>query len=282
MEGGAMLDPAGRRIVGFAHRPGGRVSVEMMLDDKPVRWCLATAPASVIGKAGFRQLGPPPTAVCGFEMRVPRDATGDTMRIMGDGRELLAVAWRSEREISRYREGSEMTDSVTIEKLRLHAGVFRARVIDDAAGKAAPEIAVCVRGEEVGTATLEPQSGGVYTMTATVPGGLLADGVMVVEFRLADGSALARYPLAAGAALAGDIAAEVESLRAEMDQLKRAFRQALAGGVISRDERPMIVAEALVQVDHLLEMRDRLDMRQSAMAPDELWSDDDASWDIEQ
>ena len=88
--------------------------------------------------------------------------------------------------------------------------------------------------------------------------------------------------LAAGAALAGDIAAEVESLRAEMDQLKRAFRQALAGGVISRDERPMIVAEALVQVDHLLEMRDRLDMRQSAMAPDELWSDDDASWDIEQ
>ena len=119
-------------------------------------------------------------------------------------------------------------------------------------------------------------------MTATVPGGLLADGVMVVEFRLADGSALARYPLAAGAALAGDIAAEVESLRAEMDQLKRAFRQAMAGGVISRDERPMIVAEALVQVDHLLEMRDRLDMRQSAMAPDELWSDDDASWDIEQ
>ena len=72
------------------------------------------------------------------------------------------------------------------------------------------------------------------------------------------------------------------SLRAELDQLKRAFRQTMAGGVIGRDERPMIVAEALAQVDHLLEMRDRLDMRQSAMAADDLWVDDDANWDIEQ
>lgn len=282
MEAGAMLDPAGRRIVGFAHHPDRCVSVEMFLDDRAVRRCLAAAPGFVIGEAGFQCLGPPPTAICGFEMRIPQGASGETMRIVANGEDLLTVRWRSEREISRYREGSEMTDSVTIEKLRLQAGVFRARVIDAAAGPAAPEVTISVRGENLGAAVLEPQADGVYGMSATVPGGLLTDGVMVVEFRLSDGSVLARYPLAAGAALAGDIAAEVESLRAEMDQLKRAFRQAMAGGVISRDEKPMIVAEALVQVDHLLEMRDRLDMRQSAMAADELWSDDDANWDIEQ
>ena len=92
----------------------------------------------------------------------------------------------------------------------------------------------------------------------------------------------ARLPIASGAALASDLAAEVASLRAELDQLKRAFRAEIAGGVIRRDERPMIVAEALTQVDHLLEMRDRADRRQDALKGDEIWDEDDPIWDVDQ
>lgn len=282
MEGGAMLDAAGGRIVGFAHDRRGAVAVELRLDGRLARTCIAAGPVAALGRGLFRRLGPPPTAICGFEMRLPRDAAGEVLDVVAGGETLLSVRWRSEREAHRYREGSEMADSVTIEKLRLQSGAFRARLTDHAHGAAAPEVALHVRGEEAGRATLSPQGDGVYMLSAPLPDGLLSDGVMVAEFRLADGSVLARYPLAAGAALAGDVAAEVASLRAELDQLKRAFRQTMAAGVIPRDERPAIIAEALVQVDHLLEMRDRVDQRQQAMAAEDLWADDDANWDIEQ
>lgn len=58
------------------------------------------------------------------------------------------------------------------------------------------------------------------------------------------------------------------SLRAELDQLKKAFRGTLAGGVIAKDERPMILAELLTHVDNLLEARDRV-RKMDVIEPDE-------------
>ena len=131
-----------------------------------------------------------------------------------------------------------------------------------------------LRGETLATASLKAAGDGAYTFTASLPAKAIGDGVAVIEFCIGD-ETLASYPISAGEALAADLGAEVASLRAELDQLKKAFRETLAGGVIARDERPMILAELLTHVDNLLEARDRV---RRIDAPDA--EDDDDDWHI--
>lgn len=292
----AMLDPKGGRIVGFARGAagpgrggagrgetgrGGAARVDLMLDGVRVRTCLAAASAETLGEAGFARLGPPPAATCAFEMRLPADAAGERLVVACGGREILSADVGAPGLLARYREGAVMTDSVTIENVRLEEGVLKARLIDHA-GEAQPVVTIRTRGEAIGEARLTPEGAGRWAVAAPLDAVILSDGVVIVELALADGSVAGRLPIASGAALASDLAAEVASLRAELDQLKRAFRAEIAGGVIRRDERPMIVAEALTQVDHLLEMRDRADRRQDALKGDEIWDEDDPLWDVDQ
>lgn len=282
----AALDPAGGRIIGFALSAGGRPArARLLLDGAPMAEIVAAMSAVRLGAAGFAALGAPPTAACAFEARLPKTAAGRLLVVeaLAPGAAAATVLtheFDDPRALARYREGAVMADSATISNLRLRGGVFRARL--EAPGGAAPEIALKLRGETRATADCAPRGGGVFDLAVAAPAEMFDDGVLVAEFAAADGSVLARYPVAAGVALPGDLAAEVGALRAELDLLKRAFREAMAGGVLRRDERPMIVAEALAEVDHLLEMRDRADSRAARAAPvDDGW-DDDGAWEVDE
>lgn len=282
-----MLAPETGRIVGWAAPTGGRggarpALVEISLDGAPLRALLAAAPIEALGPAGIAALGAPPTADCAFSARLPRAAAGAALIVSIAGRAVFTHQFADDRALARYREGSDMADLFSLEGLRLQNGAFRAIVVGPALG-APPKITLRLRGEDIAAATLTPKGEGRWALTGALPASAYSDGVVVIEFVAVadgrDGATLAAYPLAAGAALAGDLVAEVASLRAELDHLKRAFRAAMAGGVVARDERPMIVAEALAEVDALLELRDRAER---AAARDEAAADweDEPSWDI--
>lgn len=282
---GAGLDPVTGRIVGFALAEEGRPGVvEIALDDRVLVRRLAVAQVSDLGAIGVALVGAPPIAGCCFTARLPAGEVGAVLsvtRVDGGKQEaLLAHEFNSDAALSRYREGSLMSDSVTLENLRFHGGVLHA-ILNMAAGGEAPKVLVQIRGETIAEAMLKAAGHpNGWELTASVPPSVLSDGVVVMELVFAaDGSTLAQYPIAAGAALSGDLASEVASLRAELDQLKRSFRTAMAAGVLTRDERPMIVAEALAQVDNLLETRERRDRQvgPDSTIPD--WDDDGGIWE---
>lgn len=278
----ACLDADGGRIVGYAL--GAPARITLALDGVPARQVLAVCPFETLPDAALTAIGPPPTANCAFEAKLPAGDAGarlDVWACAARGREEQLVfthQFASPDDAARYREGAIMSDHVRLDDLRFQSGVFTALVTVKGGGE--PKIDLTVRGEAVAEARLDAGGDGAFRMTATVPARIFGDGVATVSFTLADGAVIARYPVAAGSALLGDLAADVASLRVEVDQLKSALREALGGGVLRRDERSMIVAEALAQVDDLLEMRDRAERaHQRAEATD--WEDDAGAWEIE-
>jgi hypothetical protein len=286
MQASAALDPDSGRIVGFVMGQGGRPGkIELRLDGQVVSRQIALAPVGLLGPTGVGVAGAPPVMGCCFAARLPADAAGHHLAVVQtspqrDGNvTLLTHEFENDAALGRYREGSLMSDGITAQSLRFQAGIFRA-TISSAAGGKAPVIELHIRGNVIGVAELaatgDPKK---WEMAAAVPPSVLSDGVQILEFSLADGSVLARYPIASGAALAGDLASEVASLRAELDQLKRSFRSAMAPGVLTRDERPMIVAEALMQVDNLLELRDRREQQVAADSAIPDWDDDGGLWE---
>ncbi|MEM7268146.1 MAG: hypothetical protein AAF401_02715 [Pseudomonadota bacterium] len=280
MQAAAMLDPDAGCIVGFVgaegNRPGG---VILQLNDGVTREVPSLGPPELLGRNVIATLGPPPTAVSTFSCRLPRAAmTVDsplqlTVTATPSGDELLKHDFQSRAEVARYTEGCAMAESIELKITRLDGGVFTGRMTL-AGGGSAPLVGLRLKGEPIGEAALERDGDG-YRLTASLPPSAVGDGVSIVEF-VVDDDVVARYPISAGEALAGDIMSEVASLRAELDQLKRAFRQTLAGGVIARDERPMIIAEVLTHVDSLLEVRDR-----SRVAEEIELADDEEDWDVE-
>ncbi len=281
----AALDPSSGRIVGFVVGQGGKPGwVEVLLDGSPMMRIIAAAPAADLGRAGVALVGLPPVDGCAFAARLPADAEGRVLRVTAItdshlAAPLLVHEFESDAALARFREGSVMADFVMLENLRFQSGKYRAS-LRSAGGGAQPSVHLVIRGEQVGEATLTATDDpSVWAMSASVPPAAFSDGVYLVEFQLSDGSVLTRHPIAAGAALSGDLASEVASLRVEIDQLKRSFRKAMAAGVLTRDERPMIVAEALTQVDNMLEMRDRRERQviRDSDIPD--WDDDTGIWE---
>ncbi len=263
MRGEARLDPVRGEIVGRAVPAAGRPArVVAALDGRIAVERLA------VGAGGA------------FAFRLPREVAGRRLTVAVEGETLLEAEFAGEGALARYREGSEMADFLRIERLRFSAGRFRAEVV--AAGEGpAPEIALRLRGEVLAQAKLAPKGPGRWSLDVEAPAAAFGEGVAILEFAAEDGSRLAAYPLAAGAALEGDLVAEVASLRAELDLLKQAFREAMAGGVLTRSERPLIVAEALAEVDALLEMRDRAEraaIRAAAAAADD--DEEEPLWDV--
>ena len=280
-----MLDPVRGLILGYAAGPNSKPEhLEFRLNGVVKHRIVVAAPASVLDQRSIEILGAPPTAICAFEAKLPFDALEPGQNeyrleiVTNDGVGLYDATFKSSRALAPFVEGAEMADGLTLEISRLRSGVFHGVLKVHHQGEP-PEIRLRVKGEDLSGAVLTAD-GGAYRLMAELPANALDDGVNVVEFVLPNGEVLHRFPVSAGVALAGDLAAEVASLRAELDQLKQAFRGALAGGVISRDERPMIIAETLTQVDHILEMRDRTDRfeRVEFDDPEEM---DEPDWDIE-
>ncbi|MEL7463690.1 MAG: hypothetical protein AAFN79_06465 [Pseudomonadota bacterium] len=287
MTGRAWLDPASGLIVGYVDAARRPPPVDFVVGGGAARRVLASARLIDLPESARERAATAPETAAHFAVRLPQGIVGADLSVRTADGPLLDHRWRDGREMRRYMEGALMADSVTLESLSFRVGVFHGRIRDharnEAGGGAAPRVRLFARGEEiVAEAKLTAEEDGRYAFTAELPPAALGDGVVAIQFRLDDGSVIGAYQIASGAALADDLAAEVGALRAELDQLKRAFRDTFAAGALRRDERPMIVAEALAQVDHLLEMRDRMDRRQDAMAASELMADDEADWDVDQ
>lgn len=290
--GAAKLDAARGEIIGFAMADAARPArVKVFLNGVMAVESVAVASILSLGEVGAGAFAAPTSPICAFALRLPMTcaemlATGGVLTVTVSessadaGAVLLETPYEGFKALACFVEGYEMADSLTLEISRLRAGEFTGRLHVHHDG-AAPDIRLCIRGRDIGGATLTATGAGRYDVTAMLPSAALDDGVSMVEFALPNGEVLTRYPLSAGAALAGDLAAEVASLRAEMDQLKSAFRGAMAGGVITRDERPMIIAEALTQVDNILEMRDRSDRFERVEFDDPADDGDDFEWNIE-
>ncbi|MEM7270321.1 MAG: hypothetical protein AAF401_13870 [Pseudomonadota bacterium] len=280
MTAAAMLDPDAGRIAGFIAAEGGRPGrARFYLGGDIAHEVIALSPITSLSAQVLADIGPPPTAFCAFSARLPADLLtraddGAELQVQSqNGEVLLTRQIASRAELARYVEGCVMSDSATLRIARFEAGVFSGQ-LRIAGGGSPPRVALCLKGAEIAEAMLRPESDGVFALSASLPASALGDGVAVVEFRIGD-ETLARYPISAGEALAGDLVAELASLRAELDQLKKTFRETMAGGVIARDERPMILAELLTHVDNLFEARDRV-RRMDAIEGD-LEEDD---WDI--
>ncbi len=92
---------------------------------------------------------------------------------------------------------------------------------------APPDLQVTHQGTVVAGLTVSDRADGDgWDVMVPIPTELIGDGVQT--FVIADrtsGETLATFALMAGEALAGDIRAEIDLLRAELDMLKRAFRR---------------------------------------------------------
>ena len=113
---------------------------------------------------------------------------------------------------------------LTLTGLRLHNACWEGRI----AGAAdQPEIRVTHLGEPLEGVVVTPApDAGQWDIAVPIPARAIADGVQTfLVWDAADDSKLGDFALLAGEALAGDLLAEIDLLRAELDMLKRAFRR---------------------------------------------------------
>ena len=115
---------------------------------------------------------------------------------------------------------------LTLTGLRLHNGVWEGQISAGAA-TAKPEIEVLYLDRPVATTEVtETSDPGIWELRVKVPAEAIADGVQTfVIVDTASGNRIGDFSLIAGDATAGDLRAELELLRAELDMLKRAFRR---------------------------------------------------------
>lgn len=114
-----------------------------------------------------------------------------------------------------------MTGPLRLTAARVRAGVWEGVLSGSAE---APLVEALHEGAPVPGATVSPLPGGAWAVRVPVPAEAVADGVNVLVIR-AGGDTVANVLLVAGAAVEGDLRAEVDLLRAELDLLKRAFRR---------------------------------------------------------
>ncbi|WP_099826962.1 hypothetical protein [Oceaniglobus indicus] len=91
---------------------------------------------------------------------------------------------------------------------------------------AAPAIHVTHQEQPVPDVTLDRgDTPGHWLVSFPLPPRALSDGVQTILIADGDGARLGTFVIAMGDALDGDIRAEIDLLRAELDMLKRAFRR---------------------------------------------------------
>lgn len=118
-------------------------------------------------------------------------------------------------------------NAFTLTKTRFRDGVWEGLLIATDGAEIPPEIMASFEGRPVAGLTLSPTpEAGRWVLEVPVPVEALGDGVQTVLIREArTDQVLNSFVLIAGEPLNEDMRAEVALLRAELDLLKRAFRQ---------------------------------------------------------
>ncbi|WGT52195.1 hypothetical protein [Thioclava nitratireducens] len=108
-----------------------------------------------------------------------------------------------------------------LENSRIKAGRWEAVSHE----KETPDLEVRHQGEVLEGLSLTGEPGD-WRLSQPIPAELLSEGVLTfLVCRKSDGEVIDRFSLVAGAPLAGDLRAEIDLLRTELDMLSRAFRQ---------------------------------------------------------
>ncbi|WP_294223824.1 hypothetical protein [uncultured Shimia sp.] len=116
---------------------------------------------------------------------------------------------------------------LTLTKTRLFEGTWEGALKCSEDTSAKPQVDVTYLGEPIQDVSVEPAEDiGLWRLRFPIPKESISDGVQTVV--IADhttGKRLDTVSFIAGEALAGDLRAEIDLLRAELDMLKRAFRR---------------------------------------------------------
>ncbi|MCH2068033.1 hypothetical protein [Shimia sp.] len=116
---------------------------------------------------------------------------------------------------------------LTLTKTRLFEGVWEGTLKTMEASAPKPQVHVTYLGEAVADVAIDQtEEAGLWRLRFPIPKESLSDGVQTVV--ITDQSTEKRLDTVsfiAGEALAGDLRAEIDLLRAELDMLKRAFRR---------------------------------------------------------
>ncbi|MBO6896461.1 MAG: hypothetical protein JJ868_03720 [Shimia sp.] len=116
---------------------------------------------------------------------------------------------------------------LTLTKTRLFEGVWEGALKASESTAPKPDIKVTYLGEPVPDVAMDQtDEQGLWRLRFPIPKESLSDGVqtVVITDRSTD-ERLETVSFIAGEALAGDLRAEIDLLRAELDMLKRAFRR---------------------------------------------------------
>lgn len=110
---------------------------------------------------------------------------------------------------------------------RLEAGIAHGAVLLPAGRPGALAIELLHRGKAVARAEAVAEGEtGIAPFALALPPEILADGLQTVTLRLRDAPDIqAHLSIVAGSALDGDLATELDQLRAEVELLKAAFRR---------------------------------------------------------
>ncbi len=116
---------------------------------------------------------------------------------------------------------------LTLTKTRLFEGVWEGALKTAEASASKPQVHVTYLGEAIADVAIDQtEEAGLWRLRFPIPKESLSDGVQTVV--ITDASTderLDTVSFIAGEALAGDLRAEIDLLRAELDMLKRAFRR---------------------------------------------------------
>lgn len=116
---------------------------------------------------------------------------------------------------------------LTLTKTRLFEGIWEGALKSSEDTSAKPQVDVTYLGESVQDVSIDQaEEAGHWRLRFPIPTESISDGVQtVVITEHTTDKRLDTVSFIAGEALAGDLRAEIDLLRAELDMLKRAFRR---------------------------------------------------------
>ncbi len=263
MNAAAELDPRSGTFRGWAAPAGGVPAwVSLRIDGEPVWQLPASGPVTaLLGHPALFEGAPDPH--CAFSLRIPRrvaDAlpgavpVACSLRRAGDDADFFRHRFATLRELKNFTEGAAMAGTVSVEIGGLRQGILHGTARIEA-GAVLPDMAVCIDGAELGP--VEMAAGGSGAFRFEMPAEALDDGLRMIEVVAKDsGRVLARHPLVAGRVDPEHLLVELASLRAEVDELRRALFRAGAEPALPASERPLLLAELIGHVETMLAARD--------------------------
>ena len=115
---------------------------------------------------------------------------------------------------------------LSLTKLHFTGGTWTGVLSGAPDADTAPPLRLLHQAVELAAPVLTRRDDGTWLVEAAIPAARLSDGVQTFVIAGAEGGAtLATLSLLCGEALSGDLRAEIDLLRDELDMLKRAFRR---------------------------------------------------------